>query len=489
MTIVDERTTFEDGSMFHSPIGLLDFQAGSIASAYLETDEGRYDGGRLIVWDTGCIYGDAEIIVNRGGNGRRYSLREVVAKFNGEQIHAGKRSYGWDLSIPTYVQREAEDGTIRLGRLVRAQVSGVKQTYTLTTATGRTIRATDDHQFMTERGWVALGEIVAGDLVHVRGAQAAGGVAKAKADYLQVSWLRAHPYANRRTVARSPHRVPRHRLVAEADLNGLSYETFIARIKADDVSGLEFLDPEVFAVHHKDHDHRNNDLSNLMVMTHSAHHRLHADEGKTSSVLYKVATEEVFSVEPYGMEETFDLTLEDEPHNFVADGFVVHNCGKSIFGLRMATLLAEDAANGVRRHDLTIVLAERGKVSEWVDDFATFTTLSVRKHLGPGRWKWLEKNPLPDVLVTTYETAKLDLVSFEKAHRGKKIVPGKLFRHIEDLNVLWLADEMGAKLANRTSATYKAFDWTFRQMRKKHPHTHRAFGLTATPAGTERRRS
>lgn len=156
-------------------------------------------------------------------------------------------------------------------------------------------------------------------------------------------------------------------------------------------------------------------------------------------------------------------------------------CGKSIFGLQMAALMAEDDASGARRHDLTIVIAERGKVSEWVDDVKEFTTLSVRKHLGANRWKQMTKLGMPDVLVTTYDTAKLDLVRFEKAQRGKKVVANKLFEQIEDLEVMWVLDEMGAKLANRTSMTYKAFDWTFKQRRKAHPKTHRAFGLTATP--------
>lgn len=175
--------------------------------------------------------------------------------------------------------------------------------------------------------------------------------------------------------------------------------------------------------------------------------------------------------------------LETEDGRYDGGRLVVWSTGtgKSIYGLRMAALLAEDAANGLREHDLTIVLAERGKVSEWVDDFAQFTTLKARKHLGSNRWKALEKDGFPDVLVTTYETAKIDLVKFERAKRGKKILPGRLFEMIQGLNVLWLADEMGAKLGNRTSANYKAFDWVFKQMRKAHPETHRAFGLTATP--------
>lgn len=35
------------------------------------------------------------------------------------------------------------------------------------------------------------------------------------------------------------------------------------------------------------------------------------------------------SITPYGMEMTYDLEVEDDEHNFIANGFVVHNTGKS----------------------------------------------------------------------------------------------------------------------------------------------------------------
>jgi len=159
--------------------------------------------------------------------------------------------------------------------------------------------------------------------------------------------------------------------------------------------------------------------------------------------------------------------------------------GKSHFGMRMSTLLAEDARNGVRRHDLTILLCEKGKVGEWVSDFAKYTRQDARIHLGSGRMDKIERLGLPDVLVTTYETAKIDLVKFVrqpgKGKRGTSLQPGPLMDLIADKKVLWIGDEFGAKLGNRTSDCYKAFDWVWRQMRKNHPRDHRLFGLTATP--------
>jgi ATP-dependent DNA helicase DinG len=266
----------------------------------------------------GCIQGDAEIIVNRGGNARRMTLRHLVTAFNGGR-NPGQQKY-WDRTIPTYVQREA-DGVVRLGRVLHAWHSGVKTTYTVTTETGRTLRATDEHPFLTERGWLRLDELKVDDELHVRGEQAVGQARQPKPVYRRICVL-PHPYRNGKTV-------PEHRLVAEADRNGLSYDAFLDQVRTGDTEGLEFLDPDVWAVHHKNHDTLNNALSNLQVLTHEEHHRLHAAEGKTNSVLYKIVTERVESIERFGEEDTYDIEVADDPHNFLVNGIVVHNTGKS----------------------------------------------------------------------------------------------------------------------------------------------------------------
>src|SRR5688572_25881544 len=95
-------------------LDLAEFVAGCIR----DNEHGLGEAG------TGCIQGDAEIIVNRGGNARRMRLADVVVRFNGGRTPGQQKR--WDLSIPTYVQRE-QDGVVRLARLVNAWESGIKQ--------------------------------------------------------------------------------------------------------------------------------------------------------------------------------------------------------------------------------------------------------------------------------------------------------------------------------------------------------------------------
>lgn len=384
-----------------SPHLLVDPAPGRIPRAYqVEAACMIRDVGSMLIFDEpGCVYGDAIMAVNRNGKGFSIKLRDLVARFNGTGNFPGPR---WDLTRPTFVQREV-DGTLRLGRISAAWSSGVKTTYTLTTVTGRTIRATDGHPFLTERGWVRLDHLERGDLVHVRGKQRTTGHL-VKPRYREVAGLRAHPYArgiNRRT---SPYRVAHHRLVAESLLNGIDVDTFIQRVRGYHVIGLKFLDPEEFAVHHSDHNPANNSVDNLEVLTHADHHRLHASEGTADHVLFKTTTDRVVSVERYGEEETFDIEVDDDPHNFLADGFVVHNTGKTI--TTILGLVERDRA-GHRVHP-TVVVAPTSVIDPWIDEFRKWAPgWRVRAWRGsPAQRRAMIGTA--DVYVTSYGTARRD---------------------------------------------------------------------------------
>lgn len=282
----------------------------------------------LFTGPPGCIQGDAVIAVNRAGKGFQMALKDVVRKFNGQET---RKDWSWDLNIPTYVQREV-DGVVRLGELVGAWYSGVKTTYTVTTDSGREIRATDEHPFLTERGWLRLDKLVVGDAVHVRGERSSRG-RQSKPRY-RTTCVANHPYAGSR------NRVAYHRLVAEADLNGMKTEDYLNQVRSGNLAGLTFLDPDVWAVHHLDRDSSNYRSDNLKVLTHEDHWRLHAEEGTASNVQILVSTETVVSIARYGEEDTYDLAVTDDPHNFLANGFVVHNTGKTTIARVVGKLYA-----------------------------------------------------------------------------------------------------------------------------------------------------
>ena len=60
--------------------------------------------------------------------------------------------------------------------------------------------------------------------------------------------------------------------------------------------------------------------------------------------------------------------------------------GKSVIAMALAALLAEDGAE-----DLVLLVAKQNKITEWLEDFAAFTTLPAAVHHGPARLKKLQR--------------------------------------------------------------------------------------------------
>ena len=97
---------------------------------------------------------------------------------------------------------------------------------------------------------------------------------------------------------------------------------------------MKFVDPSIYDIHHKDHDHYNNDPSNLIHMEKTEHKRLHAERSKFNFNQGVPEYFEALSVEYLGEEDTYDIHCLDQNHNFVANGIVVHNTGRDVKGLR-----------------------------------------------------------------------------------------------------------------------------------------------------------
>lgn len=297
----------------------------------------------LSIGGSGCLAADTVIHLNRGGKGFRTTIENLVKMENGGAASNGHR---WDPSIPTRVARAVGE-SIMLGDLAQAWSSGIKETFTLRTVGGREIRGTAIHPFLKADGeWVVLGDIQPSDLLQVNDGRGTAG--RGKKPYYLTRETRFHPsQVTSSSGGRVRANVPTHRLVVEAKMNNLPLDEFLDVLRDDEtrVKGMIFLDTTLH-VHHIDHNPQNNALDNLAVLTEEAHHRLHAAEGNTANVLWKVGVDEVESVEKFGLEPTYDIEVADDPHNFIANGFVVHNSGKTHDWLTVANSYAEAARAG-----------------------------------------------------------------------------------------------------------------------------------------------
>lgn len=284
----------------------------------------------VITGETGCLAGDTEIGFNRAGNGKRQQLAELVRRQNGGA--AGGKV--WRDDIPTLIQSVVEPGYWGLAQIVRAVDAGEQETVDVEFSNGSKLVGTEDHKVMTPEGeWLALGELALGSSVACKAATRTS--RRKKLMYRQIGGLKYHPHATHPNVKNNRHRVPYHRLVYEAEMNGLPVCRYIAALRTD-ASGLRFL-PRNMLVHHKDRDPTNNELLNLEALTDGEHKVRHAieDEAWKHFGLNQIGACSVVSVKASGKLPTYDLTVAGT-HNYIANGIVTHNSGKSTFGTALA---------------------------------------------------------------------------------------------------------------------------------------------------------
>ena len=297
----------------------------------------------------GCISGDAEIIINRGGNARRYNLRDAYLRFNG--LAASKDNW----KLPSYT-RSLDGDRFSLNRIEGIVCKGHQHVIRIVTESGREIIATPDHVFFTPQGERAIGTMSVGDELLVNGkekcivcgkegklsqrkfkgacrtcvyrrlrhnASTKDGECIDKNGYVVVQkGVRYHPRW-------TTHGIYKHRLVYEAKINFLSYDDYMSRLSTGDINGLLFLEPRQI-VHHLDGDKRNNAADNLGVITASNHGIEHSESNIRN--LWNVRgpkTERIASIEDAGTTDVYDVMMAAPRHSFIVNGFVVHNSGKS----------------------------------------------------------------------------------------------------------------------------------------------------------------
>lgn len=160
--------------------------------------------------------------------------------------------------------------------------------------------------------------------------------------------------------------------------------------------------------------------------------------------------------------------------------------GKTHLVMKLAAVLREDG-------ELTTALieCEPNKLADWRKDFEAYTRLTPLVYHGSNRKKRLAKyvaehGRMPDVLISTYETVRSDvLVTGPNPNgRGKVSSDGPLMEYLRPVaGGLLVAWDESTKLANRGSVLYKAHERMLKELRKINSSL-RVVPLTATPIET-----
>jgi hypothetical protein len=169
--------------------------------------------------------------------------------------------------------------------------------------------------------------------------------------------------------------------------------------------------------------------------------------------------------------------------------------GKTVITMALACQLFEDG-----EIDLVVHVGQGNKLTpeEFLADWHRFTSLRVCHYMGSGRGRRLQKmlnSGGVDVLLTTYETGKLDLVTWvqtgKRRSKGSR-TDGPLIAQLgmRDKRILWVFDEV-VKFANRGSDLYQAYEYLIGPVGRGNgqlragKHRQRVIGMSANPMSSD----
>lgn len=379
--------------------------------------------------EMGCIDGEAEVTINRGGASRKYKISDVNKRFG----------ITWDDSIPTKI-RCLYQGELRSLEMKKIQYSGTKKTIEITTSDGKKIKATPDHLFMTPEGWRECGSLKKGDKLLVNGeltCKMCGGTkdvatykyaeyhgfckdcinhylrkGREKGEtigrdgYVYVTGMGRHPNSKTQNM-----RI-KQRLVIEAAMNDITLEEWIELVRKGQATKEMCLSSE-FQVHHKNGIKTDNSIENLEVVSIKDHSIIHNKKLHLGVFIPKAT--KIKSIKESGKIEVYDITVP-MADSFVANGFIVHNCGKTIQAIAVS--------EATRKNDKVLVCCPAFLKYNWsreVSKFTNMTSFIVRN-----------KKDFPEAL-----KSKADVI----------IINYEILEHAEDIFTIsnvWIFDEAHA---------------------------------------------
>jgi len=297
----------------------------------------------------------------------------VVTAFKGGKSKTSKR---WTLKqLWDYQNDPKRKGRLKLirlrsvnkdGILVRNKIksiidSGVKDLLEVKCVSGRSIKATAQHRFLTDEGWQKLGNLKAGDRLTANGLDLYDNKEWLYKKYIEENntlkemavlmgccvsivtrTLRKHNinkplsmrknrkggYGRKKTYKECDEISKRMTGEKNPRWKGDAIGSSAGYLRANKMYTPDICwgcgSKEHLERHHMDKDPTNNEKENIKFLCRSCHKAFHVGSGVLS-----VFSDEIVSIIPCGKNRTFDIEMEEEPHNFVANGLVVHNSQES----------------------------------------------------------------------------------------------------------------------------------------------------------------
>jgi deoxycytidylate deaminase len=290
--------------------------------------------------DGHCITGDT--VISKLQSGHYNTGHRTVSKIFEQWGHHRQRGAMRRMNIKTV----APTGAIVPGHITDIWEVGERPVVTVATRLGRSLTATSGHPLLTPSGWAEIGSLSEGQSVALNGqpieesqewivsryeagvtvqklALAIGRSRRFVKDRLIRAGVELRPYNGGWNRGQRGRSVSVNSARSRSRRQALQSQCTICGV-ADDLQ-----------VHHVDRDPWNHDNSNLLTLCIDCHQVAHSMHAKLEAVKF----DEIVSIRDAGVQRVFDLSSEPY-HNFVANGFVVHNCQRTLHGEENALLQA-----------------------------------------------------------------------------------------------------------------------------------------------------
>lgn len=324
---------------------------------------GGIPGGRTTIFrgSESCIDGEMRLkydvvvdgrVVNRKGG----SISRLYERFTGNIVKKNRKGRAQGYDNPDFFAVSVNhDGCIIKNKILDVLKTGNKPCYRVEMDSGEVLVSTLDHKYMTPSGFVPLSNLSEGDVVFVHN----GTRKKGRKHYptRKSVCVKYHPLAPEKIVRcnkinkdYSYCRVQLSHLAYEAHLNDMTlseYRHALNSLPHSEIDKMRFV-PKGMHVHHEDEDFDNNDISNLRLIDPSSHGRLHSRDN-ISNLSFIVAEARIVSIDSIGNRDTYDLKCAYPYNNYVVNGVVVHNSGKTEKALRIIGIAQKLCANCLRR--------------------------------------------------------------------------------------------------------------------------------------------
>ena len=427
----------------------------------------------LIADECGCLTGDTIISVRRNKGTRKLTIQQLY-----NMVHFNLR---FDKTVPTYI-RCLKNDKFEINEMVDIVDKGLKNTIKITTESGKELKLTPDHEILTPNGFVASGKLSIGDELVCNGKQICKMCGGDK-DIITYKYAKYRGYCKNcmrvmngnqyHCISKRKDKRGYIRLVGEPlkihpkyKKNGyISEHVYVMETHL----GRYLYKNE--AVHHINGNKSDNRIENLQLLSFADHNKLHkhyenlygdyATRHPTdyitkygNEVIVIPKYEKIVSIESVGEQHVYDIVMKDPYRNFVANGIVVHNCGKTIECMPFIDKMIKDGKQ-------IVILCPSSISHQWESEIERFIHLPSANIVGLAKHKRLiEYDDSAKIIITTYESYKNDV--------------DVLLKNDYDFSRICVIADEASKFKNKETKIYK-------QLSKIAPRVHGFISLTSTP--------